>query len=48
MSKVRWGVLGIIPLDASFLAVQGRWKEAGAVAALVIPALALLPAFRKL
>lgn len=48
MQVVRWGVLGIIPLDASFLAVSGRWAEAAAVAALVLPALALLPVFRKL
>jgi len=48
MQAVRWGVLGIIPLDASFLAAQGRWMEAAAVAGLLIPALALLPLFRKL
>jgi len=48
MQAVRWGVLGIIPLDASFLAAGGRWSEAAAVAGLLIPALALLPVFRKL
>jgi len=48
MRVVRWGVLGIIPLDASFLAAQGRWTEAAAVAALIVPALALLPVFRRL
>ena len=48
MQVVRWGVLGIIPLDASFLAARGRWAEAAAVAGLLVPALALLPAFRKL
>lgn len=48
MQVVRWGVLGIILLDASFLAVGERWIEAGALASLVIPALALLPVFRKL
>src|SRR6185295_15064322 len=45
MQAVRWGVLGIIPLDASFLAAQGRWTEAAGVAGLLIPALALLPVF---
>jgi len=48
MQVVRWGVLGIILLDASFLAALGRWAEAGAVAGLIVPALALLPVFRKL
>lgn len=48
MQVVRWGVLGIILLDASFLAVRARWIEAGAVAALIVPALVLLPVFRKL
>jgi 4-hydroxybenzoate polyprenyltransferase len=48
MQVVRWGVLGIIPLDASFLAADGRWMEAAAVAGLLVPALALLPVFRKL
>ncbi|HTF57720.1 MAG TPA: UbiA family prenyltransferase [Planctomycetota bacterium] len=48
MQAVRWGVLGIIPLDASFLASNGRWPEAVVVAGLLIPALALLPVFRKL
>jgi len=48
MQVVRWGVLGIIPLDASFLAARGRWAEAAVVAGLLVPALALLPVFRKL
>jgi 4-hydroxybenzoate polyprenyltransferase len=48
MQVVRWGVLGIILLDASFLAALGRWTEAGVVAALILPALALLPVFRRL
>ncbi len=48
MQVVRWGVLGIIPLDASFLAAQGRWTEAAVVGGLLLPALTLLPVFRKL
>ena len=48
MQVVRWGVLGILPLDASFLATQGRWPEAAAVAGLLLPALVLLPLFRRL
>jgi len=48
MQTVRWGVLGILPLDASFLAVEARWLEAGAVAGLLVPALLLLPLFRRL
>ncbi|HKS16592.1 MAG TPA: UbiA family prenyltransferase [Planctomycetota bacterium] len=48
MQVIRWGVLGIIVLDASFLAALGRWTEAGVVAGLLIPALLLLPVFRKL
>jgi hypothetical protein len=48
MQVVRWGVLGIILLDASFLAARDRWIEAGAVAALMVPALSLLPLFRRL
>jgi 4-hydroxybenzoate polyprenyltransferase len=48
MQTVRWGVLGILPLDASFLATQGRWAEAAIVAGLIVPALALLPLFRRL
>jgi len=45
---VRWGVLGIILIDAAFVASSGRWLAGLAVAALLAPALALLPAFRKL
>ena len=48
MQVVRWGVLGIILLDASFLGARERWVESGAVAALLVPALVLLPVFRKL
>jgi 4-hydroxybenzoate polyprenyltransferase len=48
MQVVRWGVLGIILLDAAFVAAAGRWVGSLAIAALLIPALALLPAFRKL
>jgi 4-hydroxybenzoate polyprenyltransferase len=48
MQVVRWGVLGIIVLDASFLAARSRWTEAGAVGGLIAPALLLLPMFRKL
>lgn len=48
MRAVLWGVLGIIPLDASFLAAQGRWTETALVAGLIVPALALLPVFRRL
>ena len=48
MQVVRWGVLGIIVLDASFLAALNRWTEAGVVASLLVPALLLLPVFRKL
>ena len=48
MQVVRWGVLGIILVDASFLAALGRWTEAGVVAGLILPALALLPLFRRL
>jgi 4-hydroxybenzoate polyprenyltransferase len=48
MRVVRWGVLGIILLDASFLAAKDRWNESAAVAALIVPALLLLPLFRKL
>jgi 4-hydroxybenzoate polyprenyltransferase len=48
MQVVRWGVLGIIVLDASFLGALGRWSEAGVVFSLLIPALMLLPLFKKL
>lgn len=48
MQAVRWGVLGIILLDASMTAASGRWREALWVAGLMVPALVLLPFFRRL
>jgi hypothetical protein len=48
MRNVRWGVLAIIALDATFAAAHaGRW-QALCILALAAPALALLPVFRRL
>lgn len=48
MRVVRWGVLAIIPLDATFVLSSGRWIEGAALAGLALPALLLLPLFRRL
>ncbi len=48
MQVVRWGVLGIILLDAAQVAVTGRTRESLWIAGLLLPALLLLPVFRRL
>ncbi len=48
MRNVRWGVLAIIALDATFVMGKAGWREGLAVLALALPALLLLPLFRRL
>jgi hypothetical protein len=48
MLLVRDGVAGFILLDAALLASFGRFAEAGAVAALLVPAFALVALFKRL
>ncbi|MBI2933072.1 MAG: UbiA family prenyltransferase [Planctomycetes bacterium] len=47
MRNVRWGVLAIIGLDAMFVMAGAGWREGAAVLALAMPAVALLPVFRR-
>ncbi len=47
MRNVRWGVLGIIALDASFVMARD-WRWGLGLLGLALPALALLPLFRRL
>jgi len=48
MRNVRWGVLAIIALDATFVMGRAGAREGLMVLALALPALALLPLFRRL
>ncbi len=48
MRNVRWGVLAIIAVDATFVLARVGWQAGLGVLALALPALLLLPLFRRL
>jgi 4-hydroxybenzoate polyprenyltransferase len=48
MRNVRWGVLAIIVVDATFVTARAGWRAGAGVLALAVPALVLLPLFRRL